>query len=185
MKLCTFQSLYPLCQMHAFLLNPLLHPFAPHPKISQGWKREASQLTPALTITDPQTWQKEQQRALAGSDSGHEEVSGRSVQCCATVAFGRFDQKWQRPSAREVFTLVHQSLLHHLVSGQKYRALPAQVQCHNRSVGFAELWKKCFYSVKIMLNSLFCRKAHAFPRQRFLFLICSSPQQSLLKGVFC
>lgn len=39
----------------ALLLDPFLHPFASHPKISQGWQSEPPQLAPALAVADAQT----------------------------------------------------------------------------------------------------------------------------------
>lgn len=56
-----------------------------------------------------------------------------------TVAFGGFHQKRQRSSACEVVCLVHQSLLHCIISYQNNRPLPAQVQCHHRTIDFTEL----------------------------------------------
>lgn len=43
--------------MLALLLDPLIHPLASHPEVSQGCEGEASQLLPALPVTDHQTFE--------------------------------------------------------------------------------------------------------------------------------
>lgn len=69
-----------------------------------------------------------------------------------TVAFGGFHQKRQWSSACEVVCLVHQSLLHCIISYQNNRPLPAQVQCHHRTIDFTELEED---------TDIFCRSQRA------------------------
>lgn len=69
------------------------------------------------------------------------DVDERYAASCVTEAFGSFEQKRQWPSACEVVSLVHQSLLHSIVSHENNRLLPAQVQSHHRPIGLAQLEK--------------------------------------------
>lgn len=54
--ICTFGRIYAVHQMFALLLDPRFHPLTSHPKVSQRCQGETSQLPPALSITDPQTF---------------------------------------------------------------------------------------------------------------------------------
>lgn len=63
----------------------------------------------------------------------------RSAVSSVTVAPGSFEEKGHGHPACEVISLIHQGLLHSIVSHQDHRALPAQVQGHHRPVGFTEL----------------------------------------------
>lgn len=71
----------------------------------------------------------------------------RPISAELTVALGNLHQKGQWPSACEVVSLVHQSLLHRIISHQENHPLPAQVDGHHRPVGFTELREDWIFRV--------------------------------------